>query len=187
MDIILVPIDDLKPSAYNPREMSDHEYRALVDSLKEFGFVEPIVVNKNDQIIGGHQRVTAARELGLKQIPCVYVDLPPDKEKLLNLALNRIKGKWDTAKLEPLMFEMKTLPVEVTKLTGFETWEQDLYNAGPNAAPVIEGAAAPLPQRWDIFVTFTTAKDLETVSEYLCGDKNLHVIRGETVLEKLGL
>jgi hypothetical protein len=167
--------------------MNDHEYQALKDSLKEFGFVEPLVANKDNQVIGGHQRLRAAIELEMKQVPVVYVDLPPDKEKLLNLALNRIKGRWDVTKLEPLMFEMKELPVNENKLTGFEPWEQNLYNAGPNSAPVIDNGVTPAPQRWDIFVTFTNPEDLETLSTYLTGREGLHVIDGQTVMAKLEL
>lgn len=97
MEIQQVKIKDLKNAEYNPRKISDFDLKALKNSIKEFGFVEPVVANKNNQVIGGHQRVKAAQALGIESVPVFYIDLPAEKEKILNLALNRIHGDWDIA------------------------------------------------------------------------------------------
>lgn len=115
---VSVPITELKPAEYNPREMSRHDFEALKRSLSEFGFVDPVIVNKDNSIIGGHQRVKAAIELGIEKVPVVYVDLSPEKAKVLNLALNRIHGDWDKEKLKALLSELDNLSVDLT-LTGF--------------------------------------------------------------------
>ena len=105
-----IKIKDLKPAEYNPRQMSDDEMEKLKTSIKEFGMVEPIVVNKDLTIIGGHQRVTAAGMLGLDEVPCILLDLDKQKEKLLNLALNKIVGNWDEEKLVKLVNEISEFP-----------------------------------------------------------------------------
>ena len=74
---------------YNPRRISDHDLKALQNSMATFGVVEPVVVNRSTgRIVGGHQRVKAAEAEGMATLPVVYVDLDENQEKQLNLALN---------------------------------------------------------------------------------------------------
>lgn len=104
MDIIYVPIKDLSPASYNPRQIKENDFKHLKDGLNEFDFVEPIVVNSNkdrkNTIIGGHQRIKAAEALGLKTVPVFYIDLTEDKERKLNIKLNKNTGDWDWDILE---------------------------------------------------------------------------------------
>ena len=100
MEVIEVDINDLKPAEYNPRGMTPKEAKDLTQSLTEFDMVEPIVVNKGkgreNVIIGGHQRWYVLKGMGRRTIPVVYVDLPDiEKEKELNLRLNKNLGHWD--------------------------------------------------------------------------------------------
>jgi len=100
MEIINVPIDQLKFAEYNPRQASEKEVKDLKNSLEEFGFAEPIVVNsapeRKNVIIGGHFRTKVAKELGWKEIPVVYINIPDiKKEQELNLRLNKNLGSWD--------------------------------------------------------------------------------------------
>lgn len=99
MEIKLVSPFELKPAEYNPRQMTEDEYKGLKASIKEFGLVEPLVVNnfkdRENVVIGGHQRLKIAVEIGIKEIPVVYVTLDPDKERELNLRLNKNLGEWD--------------------------------------------------------------------------------------------
>jgi len=99
-----VPIDQLRPDPANPRRISDEELDALERSLRQFGFVSPVLARKEDGIvIGGHQRLVAARRLGLATIPVTYLDLSMEQARLLNLALNRISGSWDEQLLARLL------------------------------------------------------------------------------------
>ena len=97
--IIHKQIDDLIFAEYNPRQLSDDQYKHLKDSISRFGLVDPIIINKNkdrkDIIIGGHQRVKVARTMGIDEVPCVEIDLTYDKEKELNVRLNKNTGDWD--------------------------------------------------------------------------------------------
>jgi len=99
MKVQIKKIIDLKPAEYNPRELTKKQYEDLKKSLQEFGVVEPILVNMhNDRenvVIGGHQRLRIWSELGNTEIECVEVKLPLDKEKELNVRLNKNGGQWD--------------------------------------------------------------------------------------------
>ena len=84
---------------YNPRELTKDQHQDLKDSITRFGFVDPLIVNTHKErkniLVGGHQRLRIAKELGYKDVPCVEVDLTPDKEKELNVRLNKNTGQWD--------------------------------------------------------------------------------------------
>jgi len=84
---------------YNPRELTQDQHQDLKDSITRFGFVDPLIVNTHKErkniLVGGHQRLRIAKELGYKDVPCVEVDLTPDKEKELNVRLNKNTGQWD--------------------------------------------------------------------------------------------
>ena len=84
---------------YNPRELTKDQHQDLKDSITRFGFVDPLIVNTHKErkniLVGGHQRLKIAKELGYKDVPCVEVDLTPDKEKELNVRLNKNTGQWD--------------------------------------------------------------------------------------------
>src|SRR2546427_10264953 len=100
LQIVQVPIDELHPDPANPRKISDAELDSLTRSLREFGFVQPVLARHDDHIVvGGHQRLVAARRLGMKTVPVIYLDLDPNQAQLLNLALNKISGEWDDALL----------------------------------------------------------------------------------------
>src|ERR1035437_5671572 len=86
-----VPIDLLRPDPANPRRIGEDELDALERSLRQFGFVQPVLARREDGVvIGGHQRLVAARRLGLSTVPVTYLDLSIEQARLLNLALNKI-------------------------------------------------------------------------------------------------
>jgi DNA modification methylase len=115
-----VPIDDLRPDPGNPRRISDAELETLTRSIREFGLVDPIIARHDDKmVIGGHQRLLAARKLGLKTVPVIFVDLPPEKARLLNLALNKISGSWDQELLARLLLDLQDIPAVDLTLSGF--------------------------------------------------------------------
>ncbi|MFA6896863.1 MAG: DNA modification methylase [Patescibacteria group bacterium] len=97
--IEMVPIDQLRLCEYNPRNLSEKREKDLTESIKRFGLVDALIVNKNisrkNVLIGGHQRYAIAKKLGYTEMPVVFVDLPLEKEKELNLRLNRNTGEWN--------------------------------------------------------------------------------------------
>ena len=124
IEINHLPIGDLRPDPANPRRISDEELESLTRSIREFGLIDPIIARREDKVvIGGHQRLLAARKLGLKQVPVVLVDLSEDQARLLNLALNRISGSWDQELLARLLSELKAVPDVDLSLSGFSEEE----------------------------------------------------------------
>ena len=95
MKIQLIKINKLKPATYNPRQISTKQYNDLKKSLSKFSLVEPIVVNKDMTIIGGHQRYKICKELKHTEMDCVVLDLSKEEEKELNIRLNKNTGDFD--------------------------------------------------------------------------------------------
>ncbi|EPI5742705.1 site-specific DNA-methyltransferase [Enterococcus faecalis] len=127
MHIKKMKLSDLKAAEYNPRvdlKPGMQEYEKLKQSILEFGFVDPPIYNiQTGNLVGGHQRVAVARELGLfNEIEVSVVNLPLNKEKALNVTLNKISGQWDEEKLYVLLNELDD---EAVSLTGFDTEEVD--------------------------------------------------------------
>jgi hypothetical protein len=99
MKIVEKQIKDLIEAEYNPRRLTEIQYKQLKDSLLRFGIVDPVLVNTNEErkniIIGGHQRTRVWGDLGNETIPCVELDLTLDQEKELNVRLNKNTGEFD--------------------------------------------------------------------------------------------
>ena len=100
LSIVEVVVSKLKPALYNPRKWSSESERQLSESISRFGMVDPIIVNgakdRKNIVIGGHFRLHVAKKLGYMTVPAVYVDIPDvEREKELNLRLNRNTGEWD--------------------------------------------------------------------------------------------
>ena len=121
MEITNIAIDKLNPAKYNPRldlKPDDKEYQDIKRSIVEFTLVEPLVVNKDMTVIGGHQRLKVLKNLQYKEVPCIVVDLDKQKEKMLNIALNKISGDWDRPRLKDLLEELDSGEFDIT-LTGW--------------------------------------------------------------------
>lgn len=119
---------DLLPAEYNPRKdlkPGDAEYEKLKRSITEFGYVEPVIWNKTTgRVVGGHQRLKVLMDMGIIEVECVVVELSEEKEKALNIALNKISGEWDKDKLALLITDLQGTDFDVS-LTGFEPAEID--------------------------------------------------------------
>lgn len=129
INIQTIAIDKLNPAKYNPRvdlQPGDPEYEKLKRSIKEFGYVEPIIWNKRTgNVVGGHQRLKILKSEGHKEVKVSVVDLDDNKEKALNIALNKISGDWDEEKLNRIFIELQDdLDIDM-ELTGFDIEEID--------------------------------------------------------------
>lgn len=122
MKITHTQINQLKPATYNPRKWSPEAVNNLTQSIKKFGLVDPIIVNsatkRKNIVIGGHFRLKIAKNLGFKEVPVIYINLPDiKKEKELNLRLNKNTGSWDLNLL-------KDFDIDLLLETGFN--DEDL-------------------------------------------------------------
>lgn len=119
-------VDVLRPAAYNPRKKlkaGDKEYEKIKNSILEFGYVEPIIVNYDMTVIGGHQRLTVLKDLGYTEVQCVEVHIEDEnKVKALNIALNKITGAWNEQLLADLIVDLQSANFN-TDFTGFEAPE----------------------------------------------------------------
>lgn len=125
MNIEKRKISELRHADYNPRKTlkpSDDEYLKIKRSIEHFGYVDPIIVNSDNTIIGGHQRATVLGDLKFNEIDCVIVDLSKEDEKALNIALNKIAGVWDMELVKNLLTELNENEYDVS-LTGFDMAE----------------------------------------------------------------
>ena len=126
-ELKVLPISVMKPAEYNPRKKlkpGDKEYKKIKDSIEEFGFADPLVVNSDMTIIGGHQRLNVAIDLGYTEVPCAVVDVDKTREKALNIALNKITGEWDEQMLADLLTDLKDADYDLD-FTGFDAPEVD--------------------------------------------------------------
>ena len=119
-------LDTLRPAAYNPRKKlksGDQEYEKIKNSIMEFGYVEPIIVNYDMTVIGGHQRLTVLKDLGYTEAQCVVLHIEDEnKVKALNIALNKITGAWNEQLLADLLVDLQSVEFNLD-LTGFEAPE----------------------------------------------------------------
>ena len=88
-------VKDLNPASYNPRQISSKQYKDLKESVKKFGLVDPIIVNKDNTVIGGHQRLKICKDLKYVDVDCVMLDLSKEEERELNIRLNKNTGTFD--------------------------------------------------------------------------------------------
>ena len=119
---------ELLPADYNPRKdlkPGDAEYEKLKRSIEQFGYVEPVIWNQTTgRVVGGHQRLKVLMDMGMTEVDCVVVAMDEEKEKALNIALNKISGDWDKDKLALLIADLQGADFDVS-LTGFEPAEID--------------------------------------------------------------
>lgn len=111
MEIIYKNIDNIKPYPNNPRN-NDNAVDAVAESIEEFGFKQPIIIDANSEIIAGHTRLKAAKKLGLKEVPCILADdLTPEQVKAYRLADNKVAelATWDFETLDSELLDIEDI------------------------------------------------------------------------------
>jgi DNA modification methylase len=174
IEIEYLPTSSLNGAPYNPRKMPDEQMARLMRGIEAFGLVDPIIVNQaTGNIVGGHQRVEAAKRLKLAEVPVVHVSLDREQEKALNLALNKISGEWDLDLLRGILGDLNDGGFNL-ELTGFSADEIDDLLAGgieddaerepgdPDDVPEVDEQAPPVTQPGDLI--------LLGAHRLLCGD-----------------
>jgi len=194
MDIQKIPLSKIKAAKYNPRKNlkpGDAEYEKLRRSIEEFGYVEPVIWNKRTgNIVGGHQRYKILNSLGYTEIDCVVVDIDEQREKALNVALNKISGEFDIPLLTDLLKDLSEDGFDVS-LTGFDAAEldelfkdktignvkEDNFDADKVAAEIV----TPVTRHGDIWLLGRhrlmcgDSTSLEDISKLMDGKKARHI------------
>lgn len=183
MDIRKISVRQIKTAAYNPRkdlQPGDPEYQKLLRSVDEFGLVEPLVWNRRSKnLVGGHQRFKILIARGATHAHVSVVDLSPEREKALNIALNKITGDWDQNKLAALLEELSRAPGLDLAVTGFDPPDAQALIAGVLTPPAPGGqdsfdVEAELAARRPIVTKpgelIMLGRDKRTQHRLLCGD-----------------
>lgn len=166
-------VNELNPAEYNPRKRlkpGDEEYERLKTSIEHFGYVDPIIINADGTVIGGHQRLYVLRDLGYSEVDVAVVNISKNDEKALNVALNKISGEWDMEKLAQLFVD---LDVEgyALEVTGFDEDELAELLSTVNTEQIdMENADKDLPEPPAIPVS--RAGDVWNIGRHrlVCGD-----------------
>ena len=164
MNLIYYNPTELIAAEYNPRQLTKEQHKDLTDSIKRFGLVDPLIVNTHKErkniLVGGHQRLKIAQELNIKEIPCVEVELTPEKERELNIRLNKNSGEWD--------YDALANNFDVENLTewGFTDDELQFYDDEPEQG-LIDDDEIP-----EVEEAITKSGDIWLLGEHrvLCGD-----------------
>ncbi len=163
MKIEKIKISEINPAPYNPRKdlkPGDPEYEELKRSMKEFGYIDPAIWNqRTGNLVGGHQRLKIKVAEGAEEIEVSVVDLDLEREKALNIALNKIQGSWDNEKLTALLDELTKIPDFDITVTGFKVTEIgqlfDRYRESKDAddydfQSALDSIVEPVTQRGDL-------------------------------------
>lgn len=192
MEIRTLKATELKAAAYNPRkdlQPEDTEYKKLRRSMEEFGYVEPIIWNeRTGNVVGGHQRLKVLLEQGKEEIECVVTDLDEKDEKILNVLLNKVKGRWDIGKLADLLQELDE--AGAMEITGFEDWElQSLLMQYDHIKDLMEedfSDYASDKERSTFVMTFSLpAGARETVENYIQNTENAKAELATAIINKV--
>lgn len=192
VDIKTLKATQLKVAGYNPRkdlQPEDAEYKKLKRSIEEFGYVEPIIWNeRTGNVVGGHQRLKVLLEMGQEDIECVVVDLEDKDEKILNVLLNKLKGRWDIGKLADLLQELND--AGEMEVTGFEDWElQSLLMQYDHIKDLMEEDFSDYSaekERETFVMTFSLpAGAREIVEEYLKNTENAKIELATAIINKI--
>lgn len=192
MEIRTLKAAEINAAGYNPRKdlrPEDSEYRKLRRSIEKFGYVEPIVWNeRTGNVVGGHQRLKVLLEQGAQEVDCVVVSLGDKDEKILNVLLNKVKGRWDIGKLADLLQELDG--AGAMEATGFEGWElQSLLMQYDHIKDLMEEDFADYPsgkERSTFVMTFSLpAGAREAVENYLQNTDNAKAELATAVINKV--
>lgn len=208
MKIEIADLTFISRAPYHPRKKlkpGDPVFEKLRRSIEQFGYIDPIIWNRRTgNVVGGHQRLEILLERGVTRAEVSVVDLPEEREKLLNVALNKIAGEWDIPRLKDLIIDLEALPLDVT-LTGFDQAEiekllgRDILEDDFDAAAEADKIDTPSTKRGDIYLLgrhrlmcgdSTQPSDLEKLMDRSCAhmvftDPPYNVNYGASMKDKL--
>lgn len=192
---IMISISKLHPSVYNPRQISAKKFKQLKASIREYGFVKPIVVQKKGlNIIGGHQGLKAiidiCKEDGstLPKVPCLVLSINDRKAKLLNIALNNIEGEFKADMLADLLRGLNDdseLGLDELESAGYELAEVDKLLATAETMMDSSDDLQPFASSITLSVKFDTVEERDTVKAILTERSATDNVKPGTILHRI--
>ncbi len=197
MEVKNIKIEDLKPYEKNPRK-NDEAVQYVAESIKQFGFKVPIIIDKNNTIVAGHTRYKAAEQLGLKEVPCIVADDLTDAQiKAFRLADNKVseKSSWDLGLLGDEIKELKDLDLDIdldlTKV-GFGDFEISMLTEDMEPEKYDEELIEEYSSSSDdflankrIIIIYKTEEETEFLKKLIKEENDLNVVyKIENIMEK---
>lgn len=191
----LVLATKINPAAYNPRKIKPREFEALKASIRQNGFVEPLVVRREGmELIGGHQRLRALLDLWKEEgkkpekVPCTVLDLDARKAKMLNIALNRIMGEFDDPKLAMVIdaivkeaalteAEVVSIGMKETEISHYLDMAKGVDNAADDAVAFAQSITLSIP--------FDTVEERDSVKAILKERATAQKVKMGAILREL--
>lgn len=174
LDVVEVPTSALQPNSRNARTHSSKQVAQIAASIQQFGFINPVLIDKDGVIIAGHGRVVAATQLGMTAVPCIRIEhLSETQKRAYIIADNRLAelAGWDTEILAIELQHLSDLDLgfDVT-ITGFSTPEIDVLIGGLEARPQKPDPADAVPEV--VGPTVTRLGDIWQIGPHrlICGD-----------------
>lgn len=135
MRIETILIEHINPNGWNPNEMDDHIYRSLIESIRQHGVLQPILIRGDMTIVKGEKRWRAAQEAGLTELTCVVVESSDEESKLLTISLSHLRGRTNEELLASLLEELSAhySIEELSIQTGFQMDELNQLLPGLNS------------------------------------------------------
>ena len=157
MKVVERKISELIPAEYNPRYISEEQLGHLKASIQRFEAVEPVLVNmhpdRKNIIISGHQRIKAAKSLGMTEFPCVELNLGRDKERELNIRMNKNTGGWDWDELANHF--------DTEELTEWGFTEEELFKSDNETDGDFKDLSDDLNETFEVIVSCVNEKEQE--------------------------
>lgn len=183
MEVKQIPIGEIVPYERNAKKHPEEQVTQIANSLKEFGWQQPIVVDQNNVVVIGHGRLLAAEQLGMKEVPVVYADgLTEQQIKALRIADNKISenGAWDNSLLKLDLLDLKT-DIDMTDF-GFGDFELAMLTEDFEPEPYDDDLADKYGEhekeylaKKRVIITYS-AEDEERVCDLLGVDKISKVV-----------
>ncbi len=167
MNIVIMNVGDIKPYEKNPRK-NDAAVKYVQESIKQFGFKVPIIIDKDNVIVAGHTRHKAAKKLGLKTVPCIIADdLTDEQIKAFRLADNKVaeKAEWDFDLLSSELDDLFDFDMGVF---GFETEDETTESEKP--ATDRKDLSGTVQETYEVIITCESEMQQEELFYKLTGE-----------------
>lgn len=177
IEVVEKNLSELRFAPYNPRKISEKQMEILKKSIKEHGIVDPLIWNRRTGfVVGGNQRLAALIDLEYEKTWVAVIDVTPERERILNVALNKISGQWDFPKLKDLLTDIDTGEFDI-ELTGFDAEEIETLITDFQVIEPPDELFEATDGKIQIIIDCSDEQELENVIEVLTHNGIKHTVK----------